>query len=367
MKASDEEWLEALSFFGKEGVAAFVYTSLPVISKEFLPSVRVLWQWKEISQKTNLVYETALSHSKLILDELSKLGLRACILKGVSLAAYYPNPASRFMRDIDVWVYGISDGDVGSEGGSCGEGVVGCEEVSCGEGVVGCEGGTPDKLEIVRRISSRYEVSSVLNHECSVRISDAFPCDVHFVPSKCNRPLYNARLKKFYASMARRMASGGGVDGASGLASGGASGAVSGGASGGASSAVSGGVSGGGVGVEFNLVFCLSHMFRHIVREGFSLKQVVDYWMLLKASSEDERKSAYSCACHLGLGRFAADLMALLTELGLPSSLLLCPPSKYPASKSKRLSICCRYFAEAFWAFPASLSQYIWRRKHSLL
>ena len=42
MKASDEEWLEALSFFGKEGVAAFVYTSLPVISKEFLPSVRVL-------------------------------------------------------------------------------------------------------------------------------------------------------------------------------------------------------------------------------------------------------------------------------------------------------------------------------------
>lgn len=61
--------------------------------------------------------------------------------------------------------------------------------------------------------------------------------------------------------------------------------------------------------IAFNLVFSLIHIYRHVFSEGIGLRQLMDYYYILKHSTEVERKEAFDTLCHLGLGKFVASVM----------------------------------------------------------
>lgn len=78
--------------------------------------------------------------------------------------------------------------------------------------------------------------------------------------------------------------------------------------------------------VEFNLVYCLLHLYRHLFSEGVGLRQVVDYYCILKHSDSAQRQEAYSTACSFGMARFASGMMWVLKEIfDMEDALLLCP------------------------------------------
>jgi len=78
---------------------------------------------------------------------------------------------------------------------------------------------------------------------------------------------------------------------------------------------------------KFALVMQLSHIYKHLLGLGVGLRQVMDYCVLLRASTDTERADVAARLKSLGLNRIAAALMWVLSEyLGLESQYLLCKP-----------------------------------------
>ena len=79
--------------------------------------------------------------------------------------------------------------------------------------------------------------------------------------------------------------------------------------------------------IGFNLVYSLIHINRHIFEEGIGLRQLVDYYYILKHSTSDERNDAFRQLRHLSLKKFTGAIMYIEKEvLGIEDHFLLCAP-----------------------------------------
>ena len=84
---------------------------------------------------------------------------------------------------------------------------------------------------------------------------------------------------------------------------------------------------------EFNIVFQLSHIYNHLFHEGIGLRQIIDYFYVLKAfksrfsdarGSNGLRKDYVSLFNLVGLYHIAGAIMwILITRLGMPIEWLL--------------------------------------------
>lgn len=153
--------------------------------------------------------------------------------------------------------------------------------------------------------------------------------------------------------------------------------------------------------VEFNLVFILIHIYRHLFEEGIGLRQLLDYYFVLLASSEEERKDAYDMVCKLGMQKFAAAVMYVLrVSFDLKEELMLCKESsergrelldeimiggnfgkfdtRYGVRRKGRLNrgfntiernkrFFCSYPSEILWAPAWKMWHWCWRMKNGYL
>lgn len=81
---------------------------------------------------------------------------------------------------------------------------------------------------------------------------------------------------------------------------------------------------------EFNLVFIMIHIFHHLFTEGVGLRQVMDYYFVLRASSENHNgnDNIVRVVRELGLERFASALMYVMQMVfGMDEQLMLCKPN----------------------------------------
>lgn len=77
---------------------------------------------------------------------------------------------------------------------------------------------------------------------------------------------------------------------------------------------------------EFNLVFLLHHIYRHYLYEGIGLRQIMDYYFVLRTSFENHNENNSEILEILNLTRFAGALMYVMQEVfGLDEKHLLCP------------------------------------------
>ena len=80
---------------------------------------------------------------------------------------------------------------------------------------------------------------------------------------------------------------------------------------------------------DFNLVYILIHIYRHIFDEGVGLRQLLDYYFVLKNSTEEQRLKAYSFLQTIGMNRLPKGVMWIMQEaFAMESSYLLCAPDK---------------------------------------
>ena len=76
--------------------------------------------------------------------------------------------------------------------------------------------------------------------------------------------------------------------------------------------------------VEFNRIFILTHIYRHFLFEGIGLRQIVDYYFVLKGHTEIA-ESTEMMLKHLRLMRFAEAMMWILhSQFGLEEQYLIC-------------------------------------------
>ena len=214
---------------------------------------------------------------------LKEMGLRGCILKGQGNTLNYPNPYSRMSGDIDVWVMPVE-----------------------------MEGGRKRKDEFVRKMIGyarrRNPGAKACYHHVDAGMFKGIEVEIHYRPSFLNNLIYNSRLQRWFEENAEEQFANE-VDLPDGA---------------------------GRICVpthRFNVVYQLVHMYNHLIHEGIGLRQMVDYYYLLRTTDNGQQTtdngSVLDTLRHLGLYRFASAVMWVLKEkLGMEEDCLIAPPDE---------------------------------------
>ena len=66
--------------------------------------------------------------------------------------------------------------------------------------------------------------------------------------------------------------------------------------------------------VDFDLVFSLVHIYRHVFFEGIGLRQLLDYYHILSHSNIQQRQDAYKVLAGLGMKAFTGGVIWVLSK-----------------------------------------------------
>lgn len=220
-------------------------------------------------------------------------GLYSCILKGQSNLVNYPEELKdcRTPGDIDIWCW-LQDPEgmdiaVGDSKGAHYEKYFGNEAI----------------IEYVKqqlRLDGKNDDVEVLYHHIDWSFK-GIECEVHYRPSWMNCPWHNRRLQKWcrdneqWQPLSFSPLKGEGVFNVPT--------------------------------VEFNAVYQLVHIYRHLFNEGIGLRQLLDYYFVLKTLSSSHKGICLDTLEAFGMKHFASAVMYVLQKVfAMPSQYLLCAP-----------------------------------------
>lgn len=150
------------------------------------------------------------------------------------------------------------------------------------------------RLQIMDYVNSVAPTDDVRWLHTRLDVFDDAEVEIHFMPSYLECPWHNRALQRFFESeMEACFASGKCTD-------------------------------------RFNQVFILAHAFRHLFSEGVGMRQLMDYYFVLKNSVESIPRKEFSLILsRTGMTRFAKAVMWIMQQVfGLERECLLCEPSE---------------------------------------
>ena len=275
----DFDWKDMITWAEQQAIVGVVFEGIKRADKALFIPFNTLTGWIGYSQQIEMQNRIVNKRCVEITEQLQNEGFDYCMLKGQGNATMYPNPYSRTPGDIDVWIRAQSNDR--------------CKK----DDVIKYAKKHDPKAE------SRYYHVEYQWKDVSV--------ELHFMPGIMNNPIYNRRIQKFYRKMAEDDC---------------------------VMAELPDGV--GKIPVptnEFNLVFQLAHMMHHFFDEGIGLRQMIDYYFLLKSGNNNQvcgsRSKVNGCTenleetlKYLNLYKFAGAVMYIMKEvLGLDDEYLIVP------------------------------------------
>ena len=236
---------------------------------------------------------------------LKKDGFESCILKGQGNARLYQlgvgseqNEESvallRQSGDIDVWVRPV-------------EGI--------GFRVKG-EGLSIDERRkvLTQYVRKRFPNTEIRYQHIEFPVFKDVEVEMHFIPTAKNNPVYNHRIQRWaeerMAEQCRHFVvlpnadKTNGIDGKVCVPT-----------------------------IEFNVIYQLSHLMHHFFDEGVGLRQMMDYYYLLRKAKDDAKckmENVEETLLYLGLYKFAGAVMWVLHEvLGLEEVYMIAPMDEW--------------------------------------
>jgi hypothetical protein len=402
------DWDELLQFAKDQSVPGIYWMGVRRLGhlKENKPTDDHVMRWMAACGKLGKRNSTVTERSAWVAKNFEKEGFRACLLKGQGLALCYPDPSLRYPGDIDIWVRpdrqsrssnataSRSNGSSSASQGSRGSFSTKAAKPSANAAASRSSGSNSSSATASRSSHSSFHFSLFTHREdadirtviayCRQFVPDAKACyhhidflkagdvpvEVHYRPSWLNNPFHNRRLQRYFLEHADAQFSNLQPQGFAAPT------------------------------WEFNVVFLLSHIANHLLHEGIGLKQVIDYYYLLRSQTERRSIDSYEQEFRrLGLLPFARQLMWVLCQvLGLDEQLLVArqderrgrlllsemlaggnfgmhddrPLSGFYASGLKsnlqrvvRDLRMMRYFpSESLWEPAFRIWHYFWRRRH---
>ena len=154
-----------------------------------------------------------------------------------------------------------------------------------------------DRDEILRFAKSKnYHVGHIDIKHSDIDFFKDVPVEVHFLPSWMYNPSTNKKLQKFFEEKSEKQF--GNNDDKVGFTH---------------------------TTVDFDLVFSIVHIYRHIFSEGIGLRQLMDYYYILQNSSANQRKDAFAVLRSLKMSSFVGGIMWILKVcFGMKEEYLLC-------------------------------------------
>lgn len=153
----------------------------------------------------------------------------------------------------------------------------------CGDIDIWVKGDRDEILNFARK--KGYHVGHIDIKHSDIDFFEDVPVEVHFLPSWMYSPSTNKKLQSFFEVQSERQF--GNYDEEAGFTH---------------------------TTVEFDLVFSIVHIYRHIFSEGIGLRQLMDYYYILINSSVEQRKQAFEVLESLKMAKFVGGIMWILSE-----------------------------------------------------
>ena len=271
---SASEWQFLLDEAQRQAVDGIMVAGLERLPEKQRPPQMILLQWIGMCQQIEVQNELTTKTCQQLCKQLDEDGFCACVLKGQSNYRYYPAEMKnrRNCGDVDVWVRPKN---------------MGCKH--------------PVKA-VIEYVQSHYDMNGLCWLHTSHVDKSGVPVEVHLRASFMSEPCKNRRFQKHFAD----------VDACRALAE-------------------VDGIEIPAMKVDEDVIYQMNHIYRHLIDEGVGLRQVVDYFWLLKAWNEKHERTkeeTMRIVSWLGMRKFAGALMYVLREVcGMQESLLLCPAS----------------------------------------
>lgn len=267
---SSNDWKGLLEEAKKQSVVGVLLSGIERLSASQRPPELTLMAWfgyTNIMVRRNKLLDKRAAELAAILKDG---GFSSCILKGQGVARLYPQPERRQCGDIDAWV--IAESEI-----------------------------QPDRYKILSYLKKKkYHLGRVVVHHVDADIFEDVPVEIHFSPCYAFSPFRFRKYNQIFKREAKRQCLQ--FDEQLGFSH---------------------------PTNEFNAVFSMMHIFKHLYHEGIGLRQLMDYYYILMVLSDNERKNVMGILKWLGLKRFTAVVMYVQQKMfHIDSDKMLCAPSE---------------------------------------
>lgn len=268
----EQEWQLMMKIAKQQAVQGIVGRCMRLMPEEQRPPRGIYMRALVLNEKIATLNRKVDAACVKLTSMLTEAGLPCCILKGQGVALTYPDPAVRMPGDIDVWVM------------------------------------APPRQVISFARKTLPNASACYHHVEYVKCDDV-EVELHYRPAFLNNPIHNNRLQRWFLSEASAQ-----LDHRIELPNG--TGMVS-------------------VPTNaFNRIFMMVHIMNHVIHEGIGMRQMMDYYFLLRQGfTEEEQQHDVQLLKQLGLYNMTAAVMFVLRQLfAIPKVLLLVPPDEQRGS-----------------------------------
>lgn len=268
---SQIDWADLLKFAQQQAIVGVMYHGLNKLPPDGpnRPNRYEVAAWVANSGAVRAENQRVNRDSSRITAYLyNKKHVRACTLKGQANALMYPDPYMRTPGDIDLW-----------------------PDVS-----------TRRIIAVAREMEPEAEIGY---HHINLEKTVETTVEMHYVPSFMGNLFYEYRLRRYFRRVREQqfvqLATLPGDAGKIIVPTDG-----------------------------FSRIFQISHVMHHFFFEGIGLRQLIDYYYLLRRGfSEEEREHDVKLLRHLNMYKFASGMMWLMAHVfGLESRYLLCEPNE---------------------------------------
>ncbi len=264
------DWNDLFDFAKKQSMLGVYFRGIRKLPYGVLADRRLLAKWTVIAQKMRQKSYAVTLVTDKVSNYFKKNGFKTFVLKGQGNALMYPEPWLRNPGDVDIFVAG---GD----------------------------------KRVISFAKENMHGRRPSYHHIGVEDVDGESVEVHYRPTYMFNPIHNRRLQKWFDANTDRQCSNEvtvAVDGRN------------------CTFAVPT--------ADFNIIYQLLHMERHVMQSGLGLRQLVDYYQLLMTADVETIQSPtiQTELRQLGIAKLTGGIMWVLKEiLALPDERMVAAPN----------------------------------------
>lgn len=212
------DWKELYAIAQKQALLGVLFYGIQRLPKELAPEQKLLMQWMVMAEQIRKQNIRLFQDSVKVCQNFENEGFANCILKGQGNALLYPDPYMRTPGDIDIYL----------------------------------SGGRKRVMQYINKVCPNQVMRY---HHVDFPVMKT-AIEVHFAPSYMFFPVHNSRMQKWFKEVMDLQCS----------------------------NVVTLPDGYGEITVpttSFNVIYILSHLYRHIFTEGIGLRQLLDYYFVL--------------------------------------------------------------------------------------
>ena len=214
----EADWQEIYAIAQKQALLGVLFYGIQRLPKELAPEQKLLMQWMVMAEMIRKQNIKLFQDSVKVCKNFENKGFANCILKGQGNALLYPDPYMRTPGDIDIYLSG-------------------------------------GRRKIIKYVDQVCPNQVMRYHHVDFPVTKT-AIEVHFTPSYMFCPIHNRRMQKWFEEVMGEQCN----------------------------HRVSLPDGYGEIHVphvSFNVIYILSHLYRHIFTEGIGLRQLLDYYFVL--------------------------------------------------------------------------------------